>query len=195
MTMFPTRIIAAIILLALAVSSYSQGAEPAVTLSVQADRPGARISPTMWGVFFEDINFGADGGLYAELVKNRSFEFTNPMMGWSNIPAGNMAGLTEIHQQDPFSRANPHYLRVKIYPGSESYGLSNEGFRGMGIREGEDYTFSAQVRAVEGRRVCESNWSQPTDASWPRRNSMVSPRSGKNTLLHYMPRQPNQRRS
>ncbi len=54
------------------------GAESGVQLVVRADRPGARISPTMYGVFFEDINFGADGGLYAELVKNRSFEFPEP---------------------------------------------------------------------------------------------------------------------
>jgi alpha-N-arabinofuranosidase len=52
------------------------------TLSVMLDKPGAKIQPTMWGIFFEDINFAADGGLYAELVKNRSFEFAAPMMGW-----------------------------------------------------------------------------------------------------------------
>src|SRR6188474_1523336 len=51
-------------------------------LTVIADKPVASIAPTMWGVFFEDINFGADGGLYAELVKNRSFEFPTPLMGW-----------------------------------------------------------------------------------------------------------------
>ena len=49
---------------------------------VQVDRPVAEVQPTMWGVFFEDINLGADGGIYAELVKNRSFEFYKPMMGW-----------------------------------------------------------------------------------------------------------------
>src|SRR5678815_3881905 len=51
-------------------------------LTVVADKPLTTIAPTMWGVFFEDINFGADGGLYAELVKNRSFEFPIAMMGW-----------------------------------------------------------------------------------------------------------------
>jgi alpha-L-arabinofuranosidase len=53
----------------------------AITLTVQADKPGARINPAMWGIFFEDINFGADGGLYAEMVKNRSFEFPDPVDG------------------------------------------------------------------------------------------------------------------
>ena len=60
------------------------GAETgAPSITIQADKPGARINPEMWGLFFEDINFGADGGLYAELVKNRSFEFPEPLMGWT----------------------------------------------------------------------------------------------------------------
>nr|HPJ59600.1 alpha-L-arabinofuranosidase [Bacteroidales bacterium] len=49
-------------------------------VSVNAGSPLFEVQPTMWGVFFEDINFAADGGVYAELVKNRSFEFTHPMM-------------------------------------------------------------------------------------------------------------------
>ncbi len=51
---------------------------------IQADvaHPGAALSPQMFGIFFEDINFGADGGLYPELVKNRSFEFTEPLAAW-----------------------------------------------------------------------------------------------------------------
>jgi alpha-N-arabinofuranosidase len=151
MTSLPTRILAATVLLLLTLTApgYSQGNKPAATLTVQADRPGARISPTMWGIFFEDINFGADGGLYAELVKNRSFEFTNPLMGWSNISTGDKASLVEIHDQDPFNAANPHYLRVKVYPDCDGSMISNEGFRGMGVREGEDYVFSAWIRAVE----------------------------------------------
>ena len=56
---------------------------PAVTIEIQADQPGAKINPAMWGIFFEDISFGADGGLYAELVKNRGFEFPDALLGWS----------------------------------------------------------------------------------------------------------------
>ena len=49
---------------------------------VKVNKPGAEIQSTMYGLFFEDINYGADGGLYAELVKNRSFEFPQSLMGW-----------------------------------------------------------------------------------------------------------------
>ena len=58
-----------------------------LSIAVDAARPGAKISPTMWGIFFEDINLGADGGLYAELIKNRSFEFPDAFMGWRKAPA------------------------------------------------------------------------------------------------------------
>ncbi len=50
---------------------------------VKVNQPVAAVQPTMWGIFFEDINLGADGGIYAELVKNRSFEFASPLMGWT----------------------------------------------------------------------------------------------------------------
>src|SRR4051812_19922041 len=63
----------------IALSSFSQNH----TLVVKAAQPTVTIQPTMWGIFFEDINLGADGGIYAEMVKNRSFEFFKPMMGWT----------------------------------------------------------------------------------------------------------------
>jgi alpha-L-arabinofuranosidase len=122
------------------------GADSTVKLTIRADQPGARIYSAMWGIFFEDINFGADGGLYAELVKNRSFEFPNPMMGWAKSPP---AGNVEIRSEDPFEVANPHYLRLTATE-SAGAGVSNEGFYGMGVRAGEDYDFSAQVRVVSG---------------------------------------------
>ena len=61
----------AVVMMGIVACSVGLGGENAVQLVVRADRPGAKISPTMYGIFFEDINFGADGGLYAELVKNR----------------------------------------------------------------------------------------------------------------------------
>ena len=64
---------------------FSQGQRGATVISVDAAHVGAAISPSMFGIFFEDINFGADGGLYPELVKNRSFEFQEPLTGWHEI--------------------------------------------------------------------------------------------------------------
>jgi alpha-L-arabinofuranosidase len=114
----------------------------ATTITVQTDQPGAAINPGMWGIFFEDINLGADGGLYAELVKNRSFEFPDALMGWRVLGPTN--GI-EVRDDQPFSRVQPHYVRVQ-----SGTGLANEGFRGIGVKAGEQYDFSAQVRRMAG---------------------------------------------
>src|SRR5215217_2083686 len=58
-------------------------AQKSNAITVKANQIKGDIQPTMWGVFFEDINLGADGGIYAELVKNSSFEFSKPLMGWN----------------------------------------------------------------------------------------------------------------
>jgi alpha-L-arabinofuranosidase len=121
----------------------------AATIEIQADRPGAKINPAMWGIFFEDINFGADGGLYAELVKNRSFEFPDPLMGWIKISPSLAHGELSVRDDAPFDASNPHYVRV-VSQGTAPFGISNEGFRGMGVRQGEAYDFSAQIRGISG---------------------------------------------
>ncbi len=123
----------------------------ATVISVDAARPGATISPSMFGIFFEDINFAADGGLYPELVKNRSFEFQQPLSGWHEVLGYSEKGLDRpkgelaVHTEDPLNQTNPHYLRVRVYdPG---YAFWNSGFRGIGVESGAEYRFSAYVRS------------------------------------------------
>jgi|CZKI01.1.fsa_nt_gi alpha-N-arabinofuranosidase len=124
-------------------------ANAGAVVSVRTDQPGARINPAMWGVFFEDINFGADGGLYAELLKNRGFEFPEPLMGWIKISPSLAKGELSVRTDAPFAPANPHYVRI-MSEGTAPFGLSNEGFRGIGVRQGEAYNFSAEIRGVSG---------------------------------------------
>ena len=124
----------------------------AASITIQTDQPGAAINRGMWGIFFEDINFGADGGLYAEMVKNRGFEFPDPMMGWIKIINNVAHGEVSIHDENPFSPANPHYLRIES-AGGTPLGVANEGFRGMGVKKTESYNFSARVRNVSGSPV------------------------------------------
>lgn len=105
------------------------------------------ISPTMWGVFFEDINMGADGGIYAELVKNRSFEFFRPLMGWTPNGTKLKEGDLTILNRTPAHTANPRFLRSSISNAVQGdAGLINEGFRGMGIKQGLRYDFSVMYR-------------------------------------------------
>ncbi|HEX4342879.1 MAG TPA: alpha-L-arabinofuranosidase C-terminal domain-containing protein [Verrucomicrobiae bacterium] len=129
-----------------------QSMRGAPMIEVQAGSPGAKINPAMWGIFFEDINFGADGGLYAELVKNRSFEFPDPLMGWTKICPSLAKGELTVRDDAPFDTNNAHYARMESQA-KAPFGISNEGFRGMGVRKGEAYDFSAQIRSVAGSPV------------------------------------------
>jgi len=121
----------------------------AATIEVQVDKPGAKINPAMWGIFFEDINFGADGGLYAELIKNRAFEFPEAMMGWSKLSPSKARGQLSVRTENPFNAANPHYLHIES-GGQALFGVANEGFRGIGVRKGDAYNFSVQARKTDG---------------------------------------------
>ena len=123
-------------------------AQTAMPIVVKVDQPKAAIQPTMWGIFFEDINMAADGGLYAELVKNRSFEFFKPLMGWEILKPDTTTGVLIINQSET-NPANPRYARITINQGEASFGLSNEGFRGMGIKKGMTYHFSLLARQME----------------------------------------------
>lgn len=127
----------------LSASALTASAQSAAVLC--ADKPGTAISPTMYGIFFEDINFGADGGLYAEMVKNRSFEFAEPLLGWK------AAGNIEVRDNGgPFER-NPHYVRLCPSGHRNKYSmLENEGFFGVTFKKDSLYLFSAYMRAPKG---------------------------------------------
>lgn len=129
----------------------NSNAQQPLQLTVQPLKPTAPIPATMWGIFFEDINFAADGGLYAELVKNRSFEFPMPMMGWDEIePKGNTSS-TLIVNHGKENTANLRYASVTI--NNPAYGLSNGGFRGMGIYAHQQYNFSIMAKSENGAAI------------------------------------------
>lgn len=128
-------------------SLHAQKASPVNEVVIQVNKPVTAISPSMWGIFFEDINFGADGGLYAELVKNGSFEFPAPLMGWrdnGNQNAGKLLIVNRAAQE-----TNPRYASIELN-GNGVYSLTNEGFRGMGIHKQETYHFSMQAALTTG---------------------------------------------
>jgi alpha-L-arabinofuranosidase len=131
------------------VAQAQPGAAQSGTITVQVDRPGAKVSPTLFGLFFEDINFGADGGLYPERVKNRSFEFPDPLMGWKKIEREGMGGTLSVLEESPINANNSHYLRLTAAGAGKSAGVMNEGFRGMGVQKGAAYAFSVYARLAE----------------------------------------------
>jgi alpha-L-arabinofuranosidase len=116
-------------------------------ITIKANQPIAEVQPTMYGVFFEDINLGADGGIYAELIKNRSFEFYSPMMGWKVLGRPQTEGDFLIENRKNVNTANPRFLKLTLHNNKKgSIGLNNEGFRGMGIKNGLRYDFSLTYR-------------------------------------------------
>ena len=147
-----TSLLAAIVI-AVAICLLLVAAQPASTsdlISIGVNRPGAAVSPGMFGIFFEDINFAADGGLYPELVKNRSFEFTEPLNSWNRINVLTDAGELIVNEEGGLNPENPHYLRVRTFRDASGLAISNGGFRGMGLRAGSEYVLSAYVRAPAG---------------------------------------------
>jgi len=114
------------------------------TLDVNTSKVGGPIPSTMYGIFFEDINYAADGGLYGELVKNRSFEFPNNFAGWD------ISGKVTLKDDGPFNK-NPHYVRLAPSGHSDKHTMiENHGFFGMGVKGGEEYRFSVWARVPDG---------------------------------------------
>jgi alpha-N-arabinofuranosidase len=114
--------------------------------TIQADKIKTSIQKTMYGIFFEDINLAADGGVYAELVKNRSFEFNMPLMGWQQHKKDGGDGRVEVINRATERPENPHFIKAYVTSATGAFGLDNEGFRGMGIKEGEEYNFSVMAK-------------------------------------------------
>ncbi|MBN1517219.1 alpha-N-arabinofuranosidase [Candidatus Sumerlaeota bacterium] len=130
------------------------------TITVQADTAGKPISPLLFGIFFEDINYAADGGLYAELVRNRSFEFQaienpewNQLTGWELTKRGEGEGWMGLDAAWPVHPNNPHYVTLHVAKVGDGVGLINPGFDGIAVKEGEDYDLSLFARQLYmGRR-------------------------------------------
>lgn len=145
-----TYFLAVVCLLAIAVTPAQIAIAQVREITVQVDKPGAAIPKTLFGLFFEDINFGADGGLYPERIKNRSFEFPNPMMGWKQLDRAGAKGQLYVFDRGSIKeKPNSHYLRIKTLDG-QSFGVTNEGFRGIGVEKDAEFTFSIMARRVDG---------------------------------------------
>ncbi|WP_446786161.1 alpha-L-arabinofuranosidase C-terminal domain-containing protein [Macellibacteroides fermentans] len=128
-------------------SLFGQSTESDYLIKMDVDKIGSTIQSTMYGVFFEDINFGADGGLYAELIKNRSFEFEYPFTGWT--PFGDVS----IRSDKPCFDRNPHYARLINRKQLTGTGLINEGFKGIGIKTNEKYDLSFYARTLKNETM------------------------------------------
>ena len=114
------------------------------TFDINTAKVGGAIPKTMYGIFFEDINYAADGGLYGELLINRSFEFPNNYAGWT------ISGKVSLKDDGPFNK-NPHYVRLAPSGHNDKHTMiENQGFFGIGVKANADYRFSVWARVPDG---------------------------------------------
>ncbi|HET6556327.1 MAG TPA: carbohydrate binding domain-containing protein, partial [Prolixibacteraceae bacterium] len=129
-------------------------AQPSVKHTIP--KGGKKISSELFGLFFEDINYSADGGLYAELIQNRSFEYSpndrrewHPFSFWEYITPGYSYGNINVETNTPVHPNNPHYIVLHVeHTGDNGVGVKNTGFGGIVVREGENYNLSMFARQL-----------------------------------------------
>jgi alpha-N-arabinofuranosidase len=132
---------------------------PGRAADIAVDLATARaISPNLVGIFFEDLSYAADGGLYAELVQNRSFDYTpedrpewNALTSWSLVERAGGKGALTVERACPLHPDNPSYAVLAV-SGSGVAGLQNHGFDGIPVQAGESYEFSVFARPMDGSR-------------------------------------------
>ena len=149
------RIVSFVILSILLCGSLVEAVAAETRLTIDLSGAGKPISADLFGVFFEDINYAADGGLYAELIQNRSFEYQateqkswNPLTCWEVVAYGTGRGSLELDAGRPVHRNNPHYGVLDVAEVGEGVGIANRGFDGIAVREGETYDVSLFVRQL-----------------------------------------------
>jgi alpha-L-arabinofuranosidase len=147
----------------------------AESIAIRVDGPGKPISHDLFGIFFEDLNWAADGGLYAELIQNRSFEYQateqptwNSLTAWELTERGGGKGSVEVDDADPIHPNNPHYAVLEVSDPGTGVGLMNTGFDGIPIVAGETYDVSLFARQLyAGYRWAPAPSGNSSSASIP----------------------------
>ena len=134
---------------------YAQPHDPgSATITVGADRPGHKISPTLFGIFFEDINLSADGGIYPELVRNRSFEDADTLAYWKFAPVDGKSSASicnaDVYARPPLPALNAFNRKSVCVKANGKFTLENDGYWGMNIEKGQSYSFRMAARATDG---------------------------------------------
>jgi alpha-L-arabinofuranosidase len=174
------------------------------TAIAQTDHGGKKISSDLFGLFFEDINYAADGGLYAELVQNRSFEYNpteqkewQPLSFWEYLCPGFSIGRISVETTSPIHPNNPHYIVLDIehvghevkYVGNTGVGIKNTGFHGMVIKAGETYNLSLFARQLSkepitlyvslqspsGKIIYSENTISTSSKNWKKYTTNITP--------------------
>jgi alpha-L-arabinofuranosidase len=164
-------------------------------VTIQAGAAGKRISPDLVGIFFEDLSFAADGGLYAELIQNRSFDYSDadhvgwtPLTAWQLVQRGGGQGLVAVETTQPLNTVNTSYAVLTVEKPGGGVGLQNEGFGGIAVKAGDRYDVSLFARQLAGSAgpltvrlesksgalLAEARLPAPT-AGWKKSSAVLTP--------------------
>ena len=152
-----TPILILTLLAAVVSATHTARAAAPAQITVQVDKPGHRVPATLWGIFFEDINCSADGGIYAELVRNRSLEDSDRPDHWKPVTHGKAKAEFAVSLENPMggdllSDRNRRSLRLKVTEASpaDPAGVANEGYWGMALQQGAQYQLTFHARCADG---------------------------------------------
>ena len=151
-----TNVVGRCIALSLLTALFAIGAattaigQSAANVSIQVNQPGAAVSSNLFGIFFEEINFGGEGGLYAEMVRNRAMYSSTTPYYWTEVTQGTATGTMTIDPTQPFSTNIPNSLKLTMSSGTGSVGAANGGFWGMNLKAGATYNLNFYAIAASG---------------------------------------------
>lgn len=130
----------------------AQTGNPKITVDV--NKPGHAISPTLFGIFFEDINLSSDGGIYPELIRNRSFEDADTLQNWKFISNDGKSiasiSIANVHSRPPVPPLNAFNRKSLFIDADGAFRLENKGYWGMNIIKGNNYNFKIAARTSNG---------------------------------------------
>jgi alpha-L-arabinofuranosidase len=145
------RIVSFLFVIAFFAVPFARGQSGATaTIAIQADQPGARISSNLFGIFFEEINFGGEGGIYAEMVRNRSFYSSTSANYWTLVTQGTVTGVMGVDPNQPLNTNIPNSLKLTMQSGTGSVGAGNAGFWGMSLQAGATYDLNFYAAGSNG---------------------------------------------
>jgi len=139
-----------ILIMAMTLGAWSARGQPAATISIQADQPGAVVSSNLFGIFFEEINFAGEGGIYAEMVRNRAFYSAASPLYWTLLTQGTAAGTMTVDSTQPLNTNIVNSLKLTMTSGTGSVGAANAGFWGMSFQAGATYNLNFYAMAANG---------------------------------------------
>jgi alpha-L-arabinofuranosidase len=133
--------------IAVAAATFAPAAAETLGIVVDAAKPGPRIDKMHYGIFFEEVNHAGDGGLWAEMIRNRSFEDSEKPDNWQVVSSGGAVGEIAIDQSKPLNANNTRSLKVTVKSAGDGlYGVANAGYWTLPLRQGAVYNVSLFAR-------------------------------------------------